>query len=402
VALLINKAIFQCVNFGVQGRNCVNNLTDDGLRKIYMMIFWRYIVFVLLTLPMVLNTAYAERIKDITSIAGVRSNQLIGYGLVVGLDGSGDKAPFTTQTFKNMMAEFGITIPNGVDPKLKNVAAVSITAEMPAFIKPGQRIDITVSSIGNAKSLRGGSLLFAPLKGADGQVYALAQGNLVVGGFGAEGKDGSKITVNVPSVGRIPNGATVERAIPNAFGHGDSLVLNLDQANFTTARHIIDTLNDLLGPGTAEALDGTSIRVSAPRDLSQRVSFLSVIENMEVKMGDARAKVIINSRTGTIVMGQHVKIDPVAVTHGSLTVTVQENLEVVQPNALADGETAVVPKTNITAEQENNRMFKFGAGVTLDQIVQAVNEVGAAPGDLMAILEALKQAGALKAELVVI
>jgi len=380
----------------------VNNLTDEGLREIYMMIIWRFLAFVLLTLPMVLNTAHAERIKDITSIAGVRSNQLIGYGLVVGLDGTGDKAPFTTQTFKNMMAEFGITIPNGVDPKLKNVAAVSITAEMPAFIKPGQRIDITVSSIGNAKSLRGGSLLFAPLKGADGQVYALAQGNLVVGGFGVEGRDGSKITVNVPSVGRIPNGATVERAIPNAFGHGDSLVLNLDQSNFTTARNIIDTLNDLLGPGTAEALDGTSIRVSAPRDLSQRVSFLSVIENMEVQMGDARAKVIINSRTGTIVMGQHVRIEPVAVTHGSLTVTVQENLEVVQPNALGDGETAVVPKTDITAEIANNRMFKFGPGVTLDQIVKAVNEVGAAPGDLMAILEALKQAGALKAELVVI
>ncbi len=380
----------------------MNNLTDEGLREIYMMIIWRFLAFVLLTLPMVLNTAHAERIKDITSIAGVRSNQLIGYGLVVGLDGTGDKAPFTTQTFKNMMAEFGITIPNGVDPKLKNVAAVSITAEMPAFIKPGQRIDITVSSIGNAKSLRGGSLLFAPLKGADGQVYALAQGNLVVGGFGVEGRDGSKITVNVPSVGRIPNGATVERAIPNAFGHGDSLVLNLDQSNFTTARNIIDTLNDLLGPGTAEALDGTSIRVSAPRDLSQRVSFLSVIENMEVQMGDARAKVIINSRTGTIVMGQHVRIEPVAVTHGSLTVTVQENLEVVQPNALGDGETAVVPKTDITAEIANNRMFKFGPGVTLDQIVKAVNEVGAAPGDLMAILEALKQAGALKAELVVI
>lgn len=380
----------------------MDNLTENGFKKIYMMIIWRFIAFVLLTLPMVLNTAYAERIKDITSIAGVRSNQLIGYGLVVGLDGTGDKAPFTTQTFRNMMAEFGITIPNGVDPKLKNVAAVSITAEMPAFSKPGQRLDITVSSLGNAKSLRGGSLLFAPLKGADGQVYALAQGNLVVGGFGVQGNDGSKITVNVPSVGRIPNGATVERAIPNAFGHGDSLVLNLDQANFTTARHIIDTLNELLGPGTAEALDATSIRVSAPRDLSQRVSFLSVIENMEVKMGEARAKVIINSRTGTIVMGQHVKIEPVAVTHGSLTVTVQENIEVVQPNALGDGETAVVPKTDITATQENNRMFKFGPGVSLDQIIKAVNEVGAAPGDLMAILEALKQAGALKAELVVI
>ncbi|NRA23572.1 MAG: flagellar basal body P-ring protein FlgI [Oleispira sp.] len=362
----------------------------------------RFIVFVLLTLSMLMSTANAERIKDITTIAGVRTNPLIGYGLVVGLDGTGDKAPFTTQTFKNMMAEFGITIPNGIDPKLKNVAAVAITAEMPAFSKPGQHLDITVSSLGNAKSLRGGSLLFAPLKGADGQVYAIAQGNLVVGGFGVQGNDGSKITVNVPSVGRIPNGATVERAIPNAFGHGDSLVLNLDLPNFTTARHIIDTLNDLLGPGTAEALDATSIRISAPRDLSQRVSFLSVIENMEVAMGDARAKVIINSRTGTIVMGKHVRIEQVAVTHGSLTVVVQENLEVVQPNALADGETAVVPKTNITAEEENNRMFKFGPGVSLDEIVKAVNEVGAAPGDLMAILEALKQAGALKAELVVI
>jgi flagellar P-ring protein precursor FlgI len=380
----------------------MNNLTDQGLKKIEMKIIWRFIAFMLLTCPMVFNTANAERIKDITSIAGVRSNQLIGYGLVVGLDGSGDKAPFTTQTFKNMMAEFGITIPNGSDPKLKNVAAVSITAEMPAFAKPGQRLDITVSSLGNAKSLRGGSLLFAPLKGADGQVYALAQGNLVVGGFGIQGGDGSKITVNVPSVGRIPNGAIIERSIPNAFGHGDSLVFNLDQASFTTARHIIETLNDLLGPGTAQALDATSIRVSAPRDLSQRVSFLSVIENIDVKMGEARAKVIINSRTGTIVIGQHVTIEPVAVTHGSLTVVVQENIDVVQPNALGDGETVVVPRTNIIAQEANNKMFKFGPGVSLDQIVQAVNEVGAAPGDLMAILEALKQAGALKAELVVI
>ena len=377
-------------------------VTEKGLTKIYMMIIWRFVAFIVLTFPLVFNTAHAERIKDITSIAGVRSNQLIGYGLVVGLDGSGDKAPFTTQTFRNMMAEFGITIPQGVDPKLKNVAAVSITAEMPAFAKPGQRLDITVSSLGNAKSLRGGSLLFAPLKGADGQVYAIAQGNLVVGGFGIQGNDGSKLTVNVPSVGRIPNGATIERSIPNAFGHGDSLILNLDQPNFTTARHIIDHLNDLLGPGTAEALDATSIRLSAPRDLSQRVSFLSVVENMEVEMGQARAKVIINSRTGTIVMGQNVRIDAVAVTHGSLTVTIQENLEVTQPNALAGGETAIVPKTQINAEQENNRMFKFGPGVSLSQIVDAVNEVGAAPGDLMAILEALKQAGALKAELIVI
>lgn len=362
--------------------------------------YWRCAGVVILTLMS--QWVAAERIKDITSIAGVRSNQLVGYGLVVGLDGTGDRSPLTDQTFRNMIAEFGLTLPAGTDPRLRNVAAVSITAEMPPFAKPGQNIDVTVSSLGNSGSLRGGSLLFAPLKGADGNVYAIAQGNLVVGGFGVEGADGSSITVNVPSVGRIPNGATVERSIPNAFGHGDSLILNLDQPDFTTARGIVDKLNELLGPGTADALDATSVRISAPRDLSQRVSFLSVIENMEVETGVERAKVIINSRTGTIVMGQNVRIEPVAVTHGNLTVTIQENLDVIQPNALAAGETAVVPQTEITAEQEPSRMFKFGPGASLDQIVKAVNEVGAAPGDLMAILEALKQAGALKAELVVI
>jgi len=347
--------------------------------------------------------AQAERIKDITSIAGVRSNQLIGYGLVVGLDGTGDKAPFTTQTFRNMMNEFGITLPAGTDPKLKNVAAVSVTAELPPFSKPGQRVDVTVSSLGNAKSLRGGSLLFTPMKGADGSIYAVAQGNLVVGGFGAEGNDGSSITVNVPSVGRIPNGATVEQSVPNSFARGDSLIFNLDQPDFTTARAMTEKINDLLGPGTAEALDATSIRVSAPRDTSQRVAYLSVIENLEVETGTERAKIIINSRTGTIVMGQNVRIEPVAVTHGSLTVTITEDFQVAQPNALAEGETVVVPQTNINIDDGgDNRMFKFGPGVTLDDIVKAVNEIGVAPGDLMAILEAMKQAGALKAELIVI
>ncbi len=345
----------------------------------------------------------AERIKDITSIAGVRSNQLIGYGLVVGLDGSGDKAPFTTQTFRNMMNEFGITLPAGTDPKLKNVAAVSVTADLPPFAKPGQRVDVTVSSLGNAKSLRGGSLLFTPLKGADGNIYAVAQGNLVVGGFGAEGNDGSSITVNIPSVGRIPNGASVEQTVPSNFARGDSMIFNLDRPDFTTARAMVEKINDLMGPGTAEALDATSIRVSAPRDTTQRVSYLSVIENLEIKTGDDRAKVIINSRTGTIVMGQHVLIDPVAVTHGNLVVTITEDFQVSQPNALADGDTVVVPETNINIDNgEGSRMFKFGPGVSLDSIVRAVNEVGAAPGDLMAILEAMKQAGALKAELIVI
>jgi len=345
---------------------------------------------------------HAERIKDITTVAGVRSNQLVGYGLVVGLDGTGDKAPFTNQTFNNMMNEFGIMIPPGTDPNLKNVAAVSLTANLPPFAKPGQYIDVTVSSIGNAKSLRGGTLLFAPLRGADGQVYAVGQGNLVVGGFGAEGADGSSITVNVPSVGRIPNGATVERPVPNAFSRGDSLILNLNSPDFTTAKRLAQVINDLLGPETAYAADATSVRVTAPRDPNQRVSFLSMIENLDVTPGEATAKVIINSRTGTIVIGKHVKIDPVAVTHGSLTVTIKENLEVNQPGALAGGETAVVPNTDINIDQENNRMFVFSPGVSLDEIVQAVNEVGAAPGDLMAILEALKQAGALKAELIVI
>ena len=363
---------------------------------------WRQLLVIMLvsTIPAL---AQAERIKDITSISGVRSNQLIGYGLVVGLDGTGDKAPFTTQTFRNMMNEFGITLPQGTDPKLKNVAAVSVTAELPPFSKPGQRVDVTVSSLGNAKSLRGGALLFTPLKGADGGIYAVAQGNLVVGGFGAEGNDGSSITVNVPSVGRIPNGATVEQAVPSSFGRGDSLIFNLDQPDFTTARSMTDKINELLGPGTAEALDATSIRVSAPRDTSQRVAYLSVIENLEIETGTERAKIIINSRTGTIVMGQKVQIEPVAVTHGSLIVTITEDFEVAQPNALAEGETVVVPQTNINIDDGgDSRMFKFGPGVTLDDIVKAVNEIGAAPGDLMAILEAMKQAGALKAELIVI
>ena len=346
--------------------------------------------------------SFAERIKDITTVAGVRSNQLVGYGLVVGLDGTGDKSPFTNQTFINMMNEFGIAIPAGTDPKLKNIAAVSLTANLPPFAKPGQAIDITASSIGNAKSLRGGTLLFAPLRGADGQVYAVAQGNLVVGGFGAEGADGSSVTVNVPSVGRIPNGATVERSVANGFSRGDSIIFNLNRPDFTTAKRLSDQINQLLGPSTAYAVDATSIRVSAPRDPSQRVSFLSMVENLDVKQGEAKAKIIINSRTGTIVIGKHVKISPVAVTHGSLTVTVKENLEVNQPGALAGGETAVIPKTEINIDEEGNPMFVFAPGVSLDEIVKAVNEVGAAPGDLMAILEALKQAGALNAELIVI
>ena len=350
--------------------------------------------------------AHAERLKDIASIQGVRSTQLIGYGLVVGLNGSGDQTtqtPFTLQTFNNMLAQFGIKVPAGSgNVQLKNVAAVSVHADLPAFAKPGQTIDVTISSIGNAKSLRGGSLLMTQLKGIDGQTYAIAQGNLVVGGFDAEGRDGSKITVNVPSAGRIPSGATVERAVPSGFDQGNSLTLNLNRPDFTTAKHIVDRINDMLGPGVAQAIDGGSVRVSAPLDPNQRVDYMSVLENLEIQSGEAVAKVIINSRTGTIVIGQNVRVSPAAVTHGSLTVTITEDPIVSQPGPFSNGETAVVPRSRVNAEQEAKPMFKFGPGTTLDEIVRAVNQVGAAPSDLMAILEALKQAGALQAELIVI
>ena len=344
----------------------------------------------------------AERLKDISNVDGVRTNQLIGYGLIVGLSGTGDKAPFTNQTFANMMNQFGITLPAGVDPKSKNIAAVTVHAELPPFVKPGQRIDITVSSIGNAASLRGGTLLMTPLRGADGNTYAVAQGSLVVGGLGAEGADGSRIQVNVPSVGRVPNGAIIERAVAHNFYGGDSITFNLHRADFTSAKRVAERINDLLGDQVAQAIDAVSVRVRAPRDPSQRVSYLSVLENLEVQPGEEAAKIIINSRTGTIVIGQNVRVSPAAVTHGSLTVTIAEAPQVVQPEPLANGETAVQPVSNVDVRQDDSTMFKFAPGIMLDEIVRAVNQVGAAPGDLMAILEALKQAGALKADLVVI
>jgi|TARA_R110001592_G_scaffold65634_5_gene201275 flagellar P-ring protein precursor FlgI len=350
--------------------------------------------------------AQAERLKDIASVAGVRTNQLIGYGLVVGLVGSGDQTsqtPFTVQTFNNMLTEFGITVPPGTRIQTKNVAAVAIHAELPAFSRPGQTIDITVSSIGNAKSLRGGSLLMTPLKGIDGQVYAIAQGNLVVGGFGAEGADGSRITVNVPSVGRIPAGATVERAVTSPFASGEHLVFNLNRPDFTTAKRVVDQINSTFGPGVAQAQDAGSITVRAPLDPNQRVDYMSMVENLEVQQGNASAKIVINSRTGTIVIGQDVRVQPAAVTHGGLTVTISENIQVSQPGAaFTAGQTAITPSSQINIEEGDSRMFVFNPGVSLDEIVRAVNQVGAAPGDLMAILEALRQAGALNAELVII
>ena len=360
---------------------------------------------VLLAVLLQSGAAAADRLKDIASLAGVLSNALLGYGLVVGLDGSGDQTsqtPFTTQSFTNMLKQFGVSLPDGLRYQLKNVAAVAVHAELPAFAKPGQNIDVTVSSIGNAKSLRGGSLLLTSLKGADGQVYALSQGNLVVGGFGAEGSDGSSITVNVPSVGRIPNGATVERLVETGFETSANIIFNLHRSDFTTAKRVADSINTTFGPGVAQALDAASIIVTAPKTASDRVTYVSVLENLDIEQGRESAKVIINSRTGTIVVGQSVKVSPVAVTHGSLTVTVTEDPRVVQPGAFAGGETAIVPDAQIQIDEGDGRMFLFDAGTQLDTIVRAVNQVGAAPGDLMAILEAMKQAGALRAELVVI
>lgn len=348
----------------------------------------------------------AERIKDLADVAGIRPNKLLGYGLVVGLDGTGDKtnqAPFTTQSFNSMLKQFGITLPPGANFNLKNVAAVMVHGELPAFSKPGKKIDVTVSSVADASSLRGGTLLMTPLKALDGNVYAVAQGNLVVGGFGAEGADGSKLTVNVPSVGRVPNGAMVERSVPNNFSNGQPIVFNLHRADFTTAKHMSEAINHILGPDVARPMDASSVMVDSPVNPAQKVNYLAMLENIEVMPGREAARIVINSRTGTIVVGQDVRVDPVAVTHGSLTVTVAESVQVSQPGAFGEGQTVVLPETeNVGVDQEINPMFKFDGGSSLESIVRAVNLVGAAPGDLMAILEAMKQAGALKADLIVI
>ncbi len=362
-------------------------------------------IAIALTLLGFVQAAAAERVKDITSIKGVRTNQLVGYGLVVGLDGSGDQTsqtPFTVQSLKNMLSQYGIVLPPGTNPQVKNVAAVSVHAELPPFAKIGQTVDITVSSLGNAKSLRGGSLLMTPLKGADGQVYALAQGNLIVGGLGVEGADGSSVTINVPSVGRIPGGASIEREIANPFAAGDQITLHLNRPDFTTAKRLADTINQVLGPLNARAHDSVTVAIKAPRDISQRVGFMAFIENLELQPGEAPARVIVNSRSGTVVIGNHVKVYSAAVSHGNLSVTITNTVDVVQPGPFSDGTTAENLQSDIEVSAENNRMFRFPQGVTLNEIVRAVNQVGASPGDLVAILESLKQVGALSAELIVI
>ncbi|MDA7474382.1 flagellar basal body P-ring protein FlgI [Planktomarina temperata] len=354
--------------------------------------------------------AQADRIKDLTSLAGIRSNQLVGYGIVVGLAGSGDgNTGITLQSMQSLVARFGITSAldgfNG-----DNAAAVMLTAELPPFSKPGQTIDVTVSTIGGSESLKGGTLLMSPLLGSDGETYAIAQGNVVVGGLGVEGADNSSLTVNIPTVGRIPGGASVERMVETAFLDTDFVILNLHQGDFSTALNISQAINETFGDGMAMPLDKNSIRVRAPNDPSQKVGFVSMLENLDVKKASPPAKIIINSRTGTIVISGDVKVMPAAVAHGSLKVTVNENVNVDQADALAVGAGANAnagpavqnPDTEIEVEEDVAKAFLFGQGVSLSDIVDSINAVGATSSDLVAILEALREAGALNAELIVI
>jgi flagellar P-ring protein precursor FlgI len=359
----------------------------------------------LVAITLGISVAHADRVKDLASVAGVRRNQLVGYGLVVGLDGTGDQtsqAPFTVQSLKNMLQRFGVTVPDNVRPQLRNAAAVTVTATLPPFAKPGQTIDVTVSSIGNAKSLRGGTLLMTPLKGANGKTYAIAQGNLIVGGLSASGADGSSITVNIPSAGRIPNGATVEKKVPSNFAERAALLLNLNRPDFTTATRLAQTINKKFGAHTAVPMDADSVRVRAPKARGQRVAFVSVLNQLKVKPAAPPARVIVNSRTGTVVIGSNVHVSPAAVSHGSLEVTIAERPVVSQPGPFSNGQTAVVPRSRIRVKQNGGHMFLFNPGVSLNAIVRAVNQVGAAPSDLVAILEALEKAGALRAQLIVI
>lgn len=401
------------------------------------MYFVRHIVLIVI-LSLSITLCYSTRIKDITNLAGVRENQLVGYGLVVGLDGTGDRVnqtPFTQQSFVNMLLQFGIRLPASVNLQLKNVAAVALSTSLPPFAKPGQKLDITVASLGNASSLRSGELLMTPLRGADGQVYAVAQGSVVVSGFGAQGSDGSKVIVNSTGSGRIPNGATVEKNIEMPFVKNGAITFELSEPDFTTAQRVEEAINHEFGARVAHALDASSIRVKVhslhfdPNDepvyhgdtvspkgeeqsyqenyydkrlMSQYVPIISRIENIKLQPADIRARVIANSRTGTIVVDQNVTISPVAVAHGNLSVVISERPFVSQPNALSNGKTVTGSASDININQTQNHAFVFAPGASLNDLVNAINTVGAAPGDIIAILEAIKAAGALHADLEII
>ena len=350
------------------------------------------------------GTAHAERIKDIASIQGVRINQLNGYGLVVGLDGTGDQTtqtPFTTQSITNMLTQMGVNLPPGINMQLKNVAAVMVTAELPPFSQVGQNIDITVSSIGNAKSLRGGTLVMTPLKGADGQVYAMAQGNMIVSGAGASA-NGSKAQINHLSVGRIPAGATVERSVATSLGESGSINLELRQSDFTTASRVVEAVNARFGKDTARALNGRVIQVRTPIGESERVTFLGAIESLDVSPAQAMAKVIINARTGSVVMNRAVMLDSSAVSHGNLSVVISSEPVISQPAPFSRGQTVVTAQSQIEIRQQEGGVMLLKNSAALSDVVKALNSIGATPQDLLAILQALKASGALRAELEVI
>ncbi|MEJ6006850.1 flagellar basal body P-ring protein FlgI [Paucibacter sp. AS339] len=350
------------------------------------------------------HSAEAARIKEVAAIQGVRSNALTGYGLIVGLDGTGDQttqSPFTGQSLAAMLQQFGVTLPPGVTMQPKNVAAVMVSTQLPAFAQPGQQLDITVASIGNAKSLRGGTLITTPLRGADGQVYAMAQGNLIVAGAGASA-GGSKVQINHLSAGRIPGGALVERSVMTPLQSGEFIQLDLNSADFNTARAVAQAINKAKGTGVAQALDGRVVRVRAPIDPNERVNFLADMENLAFDMAEPAARIIINARTGSVVLNQAVTLAACAVAHGNLSVTITSTPQVSQPNAMSGGQTTVTEKTDISIKQDPGNLIQLPAGAKLADVVKALNSLGATPQDLLAILQAMKSAGALNAELEVI
>jgi len=345
---------------------------------------------------------HAERVRDLGAFQGIRSNQLTGYGIVVGLPGTGDDTlEYVTQAMRGVSGRLGLQLPPGVQPGLKNAAAVLVTADLPAFAKPGQRIDVTVSTIGKAKSLRGGALIMTPMYGADGQIYAMSQGNLAVGGLGITAKDGSQLTVNVPTVGRIADGATVERAVDTGFDHGDVLRWNLFQADFLTVSRVRDAINSKY-PQTATVEDGVTLALRLPSGADRRATLMAAIETIEVTPGETSAKVIVNSRTGTVVINSAVRLSAAAISHGKLVVRIDEKPKVSQPNALSQGRTATTPNSQITVNEGDGHVALFKPGASLSSLVDALNKLGVSPSDLVAILEALKQAGSLKAEMQVI
>ena len=379
-----------------------NGFADSRVRRICRV---KTLQALLLSLAVVLAPiSHAARIKEVAAVAGVRSNPLTGYGLVVGLDGTGDQttqAPFTGQSLTAMLQQFGVLLPQGVTMQPRNIAAVMVTASLPPFAQPGQQLDINVSSIGNAKSLRGGTLIATPLRGADGQIYAIAQGNLVVGGAGASA-GGSKVQINHLSAGRIPSGAQVERSVPTPLAQGEVLQLDLNSSDYATARAVAQAINKAKGAGTAQAMDGRVVRVRAPTTPDERVAFLADVENLPVDLAPAAARVVINARTGSIVMNQAVTLSSCAVAHGSLSVTISSTPVISQPNALSGGQTTVAEKADIAIRQEPGSLIQLPAGARLSDVVKALNSLGATPQDLLAILQAMKSAGALNAELEVI